>query len=182
MAPEDQKILDLFSSDKTKEQGFNLLVKRYQKTIYYNIRRLVFCHEDANDISQNVLIKIWRHLGQFRGDSSLQTWINRICVNESLTFLEQKKKMLNIIDEEGYNDYITKTIAEDKHFSSDKIQRLLQEAIQRLPDKQRAVFVVRYYDETPYDEMVKIFGGTEGGLKSSYHFAVKKIEEFLSQY
>ena len=98
---QDQEILDLFSQEKTKEQGFNLLVKKYKQEIYYSIRHLVFSHEDANDISQNVLIKIWRHLDQYRGDAGLKTWIKKICVNESLTFLERKKKMLNIIDEEG---------------------------------------------------------------------------------
>lgn len=178
----DQDILALFKNEKTKEQGFNLLVKEYKQNIYLNIRRMVFSHEDANDVSQNVLIKIWRHLDQFRGDSGLKTWIQRICVNESISFLEQKKKMLNIIDDEQYNDYITKTVAEDKFISADKIQRLLQEAIQRLPEKQRAVFVLRYYDETPYEELLQIFGGTIGSLKSSYHFAVKKVEEFLSQH
>ena len=92
----DQDILDLFGQEKTKEQGFNLLVKKYKQEIYYSIRHLVFSHEDANDISQNVLIKIWKHLDQFRGDAGLKTWIKKICVNESLTFLECKKKMLNI--------------------------------------------------------------------------------------
>ena len=178
----DQEILELFGKEKTKEQGFNLLVKKYKQEIYYSIRHLVFSHEDANDISQNVLIKIWRHLDQFRGDAGLKTWIKKICVNESLTFLERKKKMLNIIDEEGYNDYVTKTVAEVRFLSSDKIQQLLEQAIQLLPEKQRAVFTLRYYDEMSYEEMTQIFGGTEGGLKASYHFAVQKVEEFLSKH
>lgn len=182
MAATDQEILELFAQEKTKEKGFNLLVEKYKQDIYFNIRRLVFSHEDANDISQNVLVKIWKHLDQYRGEAGLKTWITKICVNESITFLERKKKMLNIIDEEGYNDYVTKIVAEDRFLSGDKIQHLLQEAIQRLPEKQRAVFTLRYYEEMPYEEMVKVFGGTEGGLKASYHFAVKKVEEFLLQH
>lgn len=182
MPATDQEIIELFGQDKTKEKGFNLLVEKYKQDIYFNIRRLVFSHEDANDISQNVLIKIWKHLDQYRGEAGLKTWIIKICVNESLTFLERKKKMLNIIDEEGYNDYVTKIVAEDRFLSGDKIQHLLQEAIQRLPEKQRAVFTLRYYEEMPYEEMAKIFGGSEGGLKASYHFAVKKVEEFLLQH
>lgn len=184
MTPEitDQQIIELFGKESTKEQGFNLLVKKYKQDIYYTIRRLVFNHEDANDISQNVLIKIWNHLEQYRGEAGLKTWITKVAVNESLTFLDRKKKTLNIIDEEGYNDYVTKVVAEDRFLSSDKIQQLLQQAIQQLPEKQRAVFTLRYYDEMPYEEMTKIFGGTEGGLKASYHFAVQKVEEFLLKH
>ena len=177
----DEHILELFSKEKTKEKAFQLLMEKYQTDIYYGVRRVVVLHEDANDVSQNVLIKIWRHLDKFRGDSSLRTWIAKICVNEALTFIDKKKKLLNLYDEE-YIDYSLHTAKEEKYYSSDKIQQLLQEAILRLPEKQRIVFTIRYYEELPYEEISKILDTSVGALKASYHFAVKKIEEFLSKH
>lgn len=180
-AAEETHILSLFSNDKTKEEGYKLLVERYKTDIYYAVRRIVISHEDANDVTQNVLIKIWRHLGKFRGDSSLRTWILRICMNESLTFIERRKKLLNLYDED-YATYTLKTAAEERFISSDKIEQLLREAIARLPEKQRIVFTLRYYDETPYEEMSKILDTSVGALKASYHFAAKKVEDFLSKH
>src|SRR5574344_1015339 len=177
---DDELILSLFQDNSSKERAFKMLMNKYQKDVYYAIRRIVFLHEDANDVTQNVFIKIWRHLGKFRGDASLKTWITRICVNESLTFIENKRKLLNITDE----DYTTKLLqvtSEDKYFSADKIEQLLQAAILKLPEKQRIVFTMRYYDETPYEEMSKILNTSVGALKSSYHFALKKVEEFLTK-
>ncbi|MDR2980449.1 MAG: sigma-70 family RNA polymerase sigma factor [Bacteroidales bacterium] len=178
---EDSRILSLFSNEKTKEEGYKLLVEKYKTDIYYAVRRVVVSHEDANDVSQNVLIKIWRHLNQFRGDSSLRTWILRICMNESLTFIDRRKKLLNLYDDD-YATYTLKTAAEERYISSDKIERLLQEAIIRLPEKQRIVFTLRYYDEMPYEEMSKMLDTSVGALKASYHFAMKKVEEFLSKH
>ena len=178
---EDSYILELFSQEKTKEEGFKLLMAKYKTDIYYAIRRVVYLHDDANDVTQNVLIKVWRHLHQFRGDSSLKTWISRICVNESLTFIEKKKKLLNLY-ESDYTEFMLKTVAEDKYIPAEKIQKLLQQAIQLLPEKQRIVFTMRYYEETPYEEMSKILDTSVGALKASYHFAVKKVEEFLSKH
>lgn len=179
--PEDSEILSLFSNEKTKENGFELLMKKYQTDIYYAARRMVVSHEDANDITQNVLIKIWRYLSNFRGDSSLRTWILRITMNESLTFIDRKKKLLNLYDED-YATYTLKSAAEEKYISSDKIERLLQEAIARLPEKQRMVFTLRYYEEMPYEEMSKVLDTSVGALKASYHFAHKKVEDYLSKY
>lgn len=177
----DEHILELFSHEKTKEQAFKLLMEKYKTDIYYTVRRIVFSHDDADDVTQNVLIKVWRHLDHFRGDSSLKTWITRICVNESLTFIEKKKKLLNLYDD-NYTDFMLKTVAEDKYLSEDKIQMLLQQAIMKLPEKQRIVFTMRYYDETPYEEMSKILDTSVGALKASYHFASKKVEDYLSKY
>ncbi len=177
----DEQILTLFSQEKSKEEAFKLLMDKYQADIYFGVRRIVVAHEDANDITQNVLIKIWRYLSNFRGDSSLKTWISKICVNEALTFIEKKKKLLNLYDED-YVDYSLNSVAEEKYYSSDKIQQLLQEAILRLPEKQRIVFMMRYYDELPYEEISKILDTSVGALKASYHFAAKKIEEFLSKH
>jgi len=181
MPVDDQYILALFSKEKTKEQAFKLLMDKYKEVIYFAIRRVVFSHEDANDITQNVLLKIWRYLDRFRGDSSLKTWIIKICVNESLTFIEKKKKMLNLFDD-SYADYMVTSVAEDKYFSADKIQQLLQKAIMLLPEKQKIVFTLRYYDEMPYEQMSKVLNTSVGALKASYHFAVKKVEEFLAKH
>jgi RNA polymerase sigma-70 factor (ECF subfamily) len=176
--PTDELILELFANEKTRNRAFEMLVKKYQKEVYQSVRRMVGLHDDANDVSQNVFIKIWRHLNSFRGESSLKTWILRICTNESLTFIEKKKKLLNLNDD-SYTDWMLQTIPDDKYISSEKIVQLIQQAIISLPEKQRAVFTLRYYDEMPYEEMSKLLNTSEGALKASYHFAVKKVEEFL---
>lgn len=179
--PTDEFILSLFANNKTKEQAFELLLKKYQKTIYYNARRIVTLHEDANDVTQNVCIKIWRHLDKFRGDSSLKTWITKICVNESLSYIEKKKKLLNLSDD-SYTDFLVVSQPETKYISPNEIEKLLQDAIIKLPPKQRAVFTMRYYDETPYAEMSKIFDTSESALKASYHFAMEKVKKSLSEH
>lgn len=180
-AVSDDYILSLFKNEKTKEEAFNLLMQKFQREVYYSVRHIVHLHEDANDVTQNVFIKIWRHLDQFKGESSLKTWISRICVNESLTFIEKKKKLLNLTDD-TFPDYLMNVASEDKYFSADKIQQLLQEAIMQLPPKQKIVFTMRYYDETPYEEMSKILDTSESALKASYHFAFKKVEEYLKTH
>lgn len=179
--PTDEFILSLFSNSKTKEQAFELLLKKYQRTIYYNARRIVTSHEDADDVTQNVCVKIWRHLDKFRGDSSLKTWITKIAVNESLSFIEKKKKLLNLSDD-TYTDFMVVTQPETNFISPNEIENLLQEAILKLPPKQRAVFSMRYYDETPYAEMSKIFDTSESALKASYHFAMEKIKKNISEH
>lgn len=179
--PTDEYILEQFASEKTKEQAFGLLMRKYNSDIYNSVRRIVYSHDDADDIVQNVLIKIWKHLGSFRGDSSIKTWITRISVNESLTFIEKKKKLLQI-DDETYIERVLSSIPDDNHFSSDQILQLVQQGIQMLPEKQRVVFTLRYYDEMPYEEMSKVLDTSVGALKTSYHFAVKKIEDFLAKH
>ena len=176
----DEFILSLFANSKTKEQAFELLMKKYQRLVYYNARRIVSLHDDANDVAQNVFIKIWRNLDRFRGDSSLKTWITKICVNESLTFVEKKKKLLNLSDD-NYTDFLVVSQPETNFISPNEVQQLLQEEILKLPPKQRAVFTMRYYDETPYAEMSKIFDTSESALKASYHFAAEKIKKNLSE-
>lgn len=179
--PSDEFILSLFSNNRTKEQSFELLLRKYQRTIYYNARRIVFSHEDANDVVQNICVKIWRHLDKFRGDSSLKTWIIKICVNESLSFIEKKKKLLNLT-EDNYTDFMVVSQPDTNFVSPNEIEKLLQEAILKLPPKQRAVFTMRYYDETPYAEMSKIFDTSESALKASYHFAMEKVKKNLSEH
>jgi RNA polymerase sigma-70 factor (ECF subfamily) len=179
--PTDELILQLFSDEKTRIRAFEMLVKKYQKEVYQNVRRIVGLHDDANDVSQNVFIKIWRHLEKFRGESSLKTWILRICTNESLTFIEKKKKLLNLNDD-SYTEWMLQTIPDDKYISSEQIVQLIQQAILHLPEKQRIVFSLRYYEEMPYEEMSKVLNTSEGALKASYHFAVKKVEDFLLKH
>lgn len=176
----DDFILALFENGKTKEQAFELLVKKYQKVIYFNTRRIVSLHEDANDVTQNVFIKIWQNLQNFRKESSLKTWITKISVNEALTFIEKKKKTLNLTDD-SYADFLVVSQPETNFISPNEIQQMLQEEILRLPPKQRAVFTMRYYDDTPYAEMSKIFDTSESALKASYHFAAEKIKKKLSE-
>jgi RNA polymerase sigma-70 factor (ECF subfamily) len=176
--PTDELILQLFSDDNTRNRAFEMLFKKYQRDVYQNVRRIVGLHDDANDVSQNVFIKIWRHLNSFRGESSLKTWILKICTNESLTFIEKKKKLLNLSDD-SYTDWMLQTIPDDKYLSSEKIVQLIQQAIIMLPEKQRVVFSLRYYEEMPYEAMSKMLNTSEGALKASYHFAVKKVEDFL---
>lgn len=176
----DEFILSLFSNDKTKEKAFELLLKKYQKHIYYNARRIVTIHEDADDVTQNVCIKIWRNLDRFRNESSLKTWITRICVNEALTYIEKKKRLLNL-DDDSYLDFMLVSQAETNSITPNQIEQFLQEEIVKLPPKQRAVFTMRYYDETPYAEMSKIFDTSESALKASYHFAAEKIKKNITE-
>ena len=124
----DEFILSLFSNEKTKEKAFELLLKKYQKHIYYNARRIVTIHEDADDVTQNVCIKIWKNLDRFRNESSLKTWISRICVNESLTYIEKKKKMLNLDDDESYTDFLLKTHDDFSTVTPNQIEQFLQDA------------------------------------------------------
>lgn len=176
----DEFILSLFSNEKTKEKAFELLLKKYQKHIYYSARRITTVHEDADDVCQNVCIKIWRNLDKFRNESSLKTWISRICVNEALTFIEKKKRLLNLSDD-SYTDFLLVSHADTSTLTPSQIEQLLQEEIIKLPPKQRAVFTMRYYDETPYAEMSEIFNTSESALKASYHFAAEKIKKNLSE-
>jgi RNA polymerase sigma factor (sigma-70 family) len=174
----DEILLDQFRTERTKEAGFTAIIKKYQEKLYWHVRRMVVDHEDANDVLQNVFIKVWNGLGNFREDARLYTWLYRIATNESLSFIEQKKKKAAIPlgdVEEG----LSNTIKADKHFDAARLEWKLQLAIQQLPEKQRVVFNLRYYDEMPYSEISQILDTSEGALKASYHHAVKKIEEFV---
>ena len=169
---------ELIQSFKTplKEKAFRVLVQRYQQRLYYHVRRMVIDHDDANDVLQNAFIKIWHNLENFRGDAQLFTWLYRIATNESLSFLSAKQKRLAIsIDDLQYT--LANQLKSDKYFEGDDIELKLQAAILSLPEKQRIVFNLRYYDEMPYEEMSKVLGTSEGALKASYHIAAKKIEE-----
>ena len=176
--PDDKELLFMFNDPASKEQGFTAIVKKYQEKLYWHIRRMVVDHEDANDVLQNMFIKVWKGLDNFREDSQLYTWLYRIATNESLSFLEQQKRRSTLsMDEEESS--LTNKLKADKYFDANKLEWKLQVAIQQLPEKQRIVFNLRYYDEMPYEEMSKVLETSEGALKASYHHAAKKIEDFI---
>ncbi len=175
---DDDELLHQFRQDDTKENAFTAIVKKYQEKLYWHIRRMVVDHDDANDVLQNVFIKVWKALANFREDSKLYTWLYRIATNESLTFLEQQKKKASVRLSDDENGLENKVKA-DTNFDANKLEWKLQLAIQHLPDKQKQVFNLRYYDEMPYEEMSRILDTSEGALKASYHHAAKKIEEFI---
>jgi RNA polymerase sigma factor (sigma-70 family) len=175
---DDKDLLLQFKAPATKEAAFTQIVRKYQEKLYWHIRRIVVDHDDANDILQNVCIKVWKSLDNFREDSQLYTWLYRIATNESLTFLEQQKKRASV----SFSDVetgLSNKLKADRYFDPGKLEWKLQLAIQSLPEKQRLVFNLRYYDEMPYEEMSRTLDTSEGALKASYHHAVKKIEEFM---
>lgn len=174
----DQHILDAFSKAHSKARAFEWLLDKYQKRIYWHVRRMVISHDDADDVCQNTLIKIWENLHTFKGESKLYTWIFRIATNESLNFLNKKKQNISI--EETSPELLTH-LTSGHYFNGDAATRKLQEAILQLPEKQRLVFNMKYFDNVKYEEMSDILDTSVGALKASYHFAVKKIEDILNK-
>ncbi len=177
---EDKELLVKIRHPETRSYGFNLLVREYQKRIYWHVRKMVIDHDDADDITQEVFIKIHKSIEKFREDAQLYTWIYRIATNECLTFLQRKKKrfFLPIGDLEGE---LTAKLTSSTHISGEEVQFKLQKALLKLPDKQRLVFNMKYFDDMPYEQIAQITDTSVGALKASYHHAVKKIESFLSQ-
>ena len=175
---DDKDLVFQFKNGTNKELPFTQIIKKYQEKLYWHVRRMVVEHEDANDILQNMFVKVWKNLDNFREDSQLYTWLYRIATNECLTFLQQQKKRSALSLSDDGSQLINKIHA-DKYFDANKLEWKLQLAIQKLPEKQRAVFNLRYYNEMPYQQMSKVLETSEGALKASYHHAVKKIENFI---
>ncbi len=175
---DDKELLYLFKNADSKESAFTAILKKYQEKLYWHIRRLVIDHDDADDVLQNMFIKVWKGLENFREDSQLYTWLYRIATNESLTFLEQRKKR-NLVSLDTVENGLVNKLKADSNFDANRLEWKLQLGIQQLPEKQRIVFNLRYYDEMPYEEMSRVLETSEGALKSSYHHAAKKIEEFI---
>jgi RNA polymerase sigma factor (sigma-70 family) len=175
---QDSELLMQFRNPSTREKAFTAIIKKYQEKLYWHIRRMLVDHEDTNDVLQNVFIRVWNGLDNFREDAQLYTWLYRIATNESLTFIEQQKKRAAVSLDEVESSISNKVTA-DKHFDPNKLEWKLQVAIQQLPEKQRVVFNLRYYDEMPYEEMSRVLETSEGALKASYHHAVKKIEDYI---
>ena len=174
----DHMLVASFKNEKLKDASFTQLVRKYQERLYWHIRRMVIVHEDTNDILQNVFIKVWRNLGEFREESNLYTWLYRIATNETLTWMEQQKRHSSV-SLSGDENIFAEKISAQKDFDPGKIEWKLQKAIQSLPERQRLVFNLRYYDEMPYDDMAELLGTSAGALKASYHHAVKKVEASL---
>ena len=170
-------ILRLRTPGKARE-AFNEVIRAFSEPLYWQIRRLVQDHEDSNDLLQNTFIKAWSSLENFRGDAKLSTWLYKIAINESLTFLarERKRNHLSLDDQAGI---LANTIESDTYFDGDEAQLLLRKAIATLPEKQRIVFNMKYFDEMKYEEMSAILGTSVGALKASYHLATKKIEQYI---
>jgi len=178
MQMDDKELLYEFHQPLLKEKAYTAIIKKYQEKLYWHIRRMLVDHDDTNDVLQNVFIKAWKGLENFREDSQLYTWLYRIATNECLTFLEQQKKRSSVSLTEVESGLSNKVKA-DEGFDANKLEWKLQLAIQHLPEKQRLVFNLRYYDEMPYEEMSRILDTSEGALKASYHHAAKKIEDFI---
>jgi len=175
MQIEDSKILSMLKEEGSYEAGFKALVDAYKEPLYWHIRRMVLIHQDADDVLQNVFVKVYKSIGRFREEAKLYTWLYRIASNESISFLKKKKRTQKLDGQQMVD------LKQDPYFSGDQIQLALKEAIERLPTKQKQVFILRYYDEMPYKEMAEVLdNNTVGSLKASYHHAVKKIENYLS--
>lgn len=178
---DEQTLLKQLADPAMQRKAFGMLVARYSEQLYWKIRRIVLVHEDADDVLQNTFLKAWNNLGSFHGDAKLSTWLYRIAVNESLDFLRRKKHVEAVsTDETGSG--VANMLMADRYFDGDATEALLQEAIASLPDVQRTVFTLRYYDEMKYSEMSRVLGTSEGALKASYHIAVKKISEYFKAH
>ena len=175
----DEELLDQFRKEETCNYAFNLLVRKHQQRLYWHVRRIVIDHDDANDVIQNTFIKIWKSLDNFRADSQLYTWMYRIATNESITFLNQKKKRF-ALSLDGVEHELSNHLTSDSYFSGDKIQMKLQQAVLKLPTQQRLIFNMKYFDGMKYEEIAEVLDLSVGGLKASYHHAVKKIEKYIT--
>lgn len=176
---DDKQLTARLADPATREQAFAELVRQFSQPLYWQIRRLVLMHDDADDVLQNTFIKAWVNLDSFQGKSQLSTWLYRIAINEAIDFLRRKQKstMIEIDKEPG----LANMLMDDDYFDGDHAQAVLQQAIAKLPDVQRIVFNLRYYDEMKYSEISKLLGTSVGALKASYHFAVSKIKDELEK-
>jgi RNA polymerase sigma factor (sigma-70 family) len=177
---EDKELLEKFQNEESRNYAFNLLIRKYQQRVYGHIRKMVIDHDDANDLTQEVFIKVWNNLLDFREHSQLFTWIYRIATNECLSLLKKKRRKfflpINDVEKE-----LGEKLESSPFIEGETIQLKLQKALLKLPEKQRLVFNMKYYDEMKYEEISQVLGTSVGALKASYHLAVKKIEEFLKE-
>ena len=176
----EKELIPRLQDPATRRKAFEEVVKSYGEPLYWQIRRMVLDHDDANDLLQNTFIKAWTNLDQFRGDARLSTWLYRIALNECLNFINKQKAQnkFSIDDEESS---VVSQLEGDPYFDGDETQRMFQEAIHTLPEKQRMIFQMKYFQEMKYEDISDIMGTTVGALKASYHHAVKKIEDFFNR-
>lgn len=176
----EEIIIEELRNEDTRQRAFNKVMRHYSQPLYWQIRRMVIDHENTNDILQETFIKAWININRFRGDAKLSTWLYKIAINESITFLnKERNKQTTSIDDE--DSFLINNLQADDWFDGNDLQLELQKAINRLPEKQRLVFNMRYFDEMKYEDMSEILGTSVGALKASYHHAAKKIEEFFSE-
>lgn len=173
----EKEVIKQLSVAETQKDAFRQIVEFYSQRLYWQIRRMVICHDDANDVLQNTFIKAWTSIDYFRGEAKMSTWLYRIAINESLNFLEKERSRNNLPIDSVPN---LEQLRADEYFDGDEAEIILQKAIASLPEKQRIVFNLRYYDELSYEEISNIMGTSVGALKASYHHAVKKIEKYIS--
>ena len=175
---DEQLLLKKLHSPETRHTAFSEIVNQYSEKLYWTVRHIVGTHEDADDVIQETFIKVWNKLDDFRGDSKISTWLHRIAVNEALDHLRREKK-------HNENDVEVSNLAgafADTYFDGDEVERLLRDAIETLPEAQRAVFSLKYFDNKKYSEISLILGTSEGGLKANYHYAVEKIRKFFDAH
>lgn len=177
---EEQVFIAQLLNPATQNAAFQKLISDYQRPLYHHIRNIVLDHDDADDVLQNTFIKVFRHLHNFKGESKLFSWVYRIATNEAITFINQKAKRRGISIDELQNSY-TSQLKADTHFDGDEAQIKLQKAIALLPQKQQLVFKMKYFEEIKYEDMSEILDTSVGALKASYHHAVKKIENYLTE-
>ncbi len=176
----EEELMFQLNQANTKAAAFSIVVRKYQERLYWHIRKMVLSHDDANDILQNTFLKAWKGIDNFRGDSLISTWLYKIATNETLTFLANKR-MQNITSMDELEEVLAQNLEADKYFDGDEAQLKLQKAILTLPEKQRLVFNMKYFDDLTYEEMEAILDTSVGALKASYHIAVKKIEKYLTE-
>ena len=175
---DDNQLTSLVRDPGTRRKAFEQAVRQYSEQLYWQVRRIVLVHDDANDVLQNAFLKAWNSLDSFHGDAKLYTWLSRIAVNESLDFMRRQKARPTISADDDDAGLANRLMADD-YFDGDQTEAQLQEAMAQLPEVQRTVFQLRYYDEMKYSEISRVLGTSEGALKASYHIAVKKITEFF---
>ncbi len=176
----DSELLRMLKEEENANYAFNLIVRKYQERIYWHIRKMVICHDDTNDLVQDVFVKAWKGLSGFREDSQLFTWLYRIATNETLTFLKKKRTRL-FLPLENVEKQLINSLTDGEYFNGNAAQVKLQKALLTLPEKQRLVFNMKYFDELKYEDISEIVGTSVGALKASYHHAVQKIEKYLEE-
>lgn len=177
---EDPQLVERLQTPATCRAAFNEVMRLYSEPVYWQVRRIVESHDDASDILQNTFLKAWQSVENFRGDAKISTWLYKIALNESITFLQRERKRLNLsLDDQEAN--LVNKIEADRWVDGDMIAQELRKAVAALPEKQRMVFNMKYYDEMKYEQISEILGTSVGALKASYHLAVKKIEQHFDR-
>ena len=175
---DENEIAQLLADKNRQREAFGRVVRQYSEPLYWKIRRIVITHDDANDVLQNAFLKAWNNLGDFQNKSKISTWLYRIAINEALDFVRRQKNKISADADLS----VANSLMADDYFDGDEAQALLQEAISRLPDVQRTVFTLRYFDDMKDSEISQILGTSEGALKASYHIAVQKISDFFNKH